>query len=252
MSDKRQATTTGAWVAPQPMAPETAATRTPSVRGEISTGRILGFLALAVMVALAVGYLAFSAWGVNAGLAWFVVLLLAVFSPFFVVDSAMSSGLLHRRAELGVESAKIDLEIIRAATLNEAQDAAIRALQSEVTAIKRQIANLRTIEIRDRDGSRTVSLRDEVDTSIDVWLTQTIFDAAGRLVGAHQSGVLRQAYPFKGTDEQSRAANVRLQSAGLVKVRQPGNQYAWTGPATLHEAMDALAPLRGDEDEDTP
>ena len=54
MTDKRQATT-GAWAAPQPMQPETSATRTPSVRGEISTGRILGFLALAVMVALAAG-----------------------------------------------------------------------------------------------------------------------------------------------------------------------------------------------------
>ena len=251
MTDKRQATT-GAWVAPQPMPPETAATRTPSVRGEISTGRILGFLALAFFVAIALAWLAYKFFDVNVALAIFVVALLGVFSPFFVVDSAMSSGLLHRRAELGVESAKIDLEIIRAAQLNEAQDLAIRALQQEVTAIKKQIANLRTIEIRDRDGSRTVSLRDEVDTSIDVWLTQTIFDVTGRLVGAHQSGVLKQAYPFKGTDEQSRAANVRLQSAGLVKVRQPGNQYAWTGPATLHEAMDALAPLRGDGDDDTP
>ncbi len=252
MTDKRQATTTGAWVAPQPMPPETAATRTPSVRGEISTGRILGFLALAFFVAMAMAWLAYTFFDVNVALAIFVVALLGVFAPFFVVDSAMSSGLLHRRAELGVESAKIDLEIIRAAQLNEAQDAAIRALQSEVTKIKKQIANLRTIEIRDRDGRRTVTLRDEVDTAIDVWLTQTMFDVTGRLVGAHPSGVIRDKYPFGGKGEDGRAANVRLQSAGLVKIRQPGNQYAWTGPATLHEAMDALAPLRGDEDDDTP
>ena len=74
MSDKRQATQ-AAWVAPQPMPPETSATRTPSVRGEISTGRILGFLALAVMVALAVGYLALTFFDINVALAVFVVAL---------------------------------------------------------------------------------------------------------------------------------------------------------------------------------
>ncbi len=248
---QQQTTQSASWVSPQPLVMEQPSAK-PTHKGEISTGRILGFLLLSFVVAIAVSYLTWSAWGVNMALAVFVLVLLSTFSPFYLMDSMLSSGYLHRRSELSIDSARVDLEIIRAAQLNEAQDLAIRALQKDVTAIKKQIANLRTIEIRDRDGSRTVSLRDEVDTAIDVWLTQTMFDVTGRLVGAHPSGVIRDKYPFGGKGEDGRAANVRLQSAGLVKVRQPGNQYAWSGPTTLHEAMDALAPLRGDEDEYTP
>jgi hypothetical protein len=250
MSDKRQATT-GAWVAPQPvtMQPETQATRTPTTRGDISTGRALGFLALAVLVASALGYLAFAYIDINAALAVFVTMVLLVFFPLFAFDMLASTGYLHRRAELGVESAKIDLAIIQASGVNESQDQAIRQLQADVTAIKKQIAGLRTIEIHDRGESKTITLRDDTDAVIDVWLTQTMFDTAGKLIGVHPSGVLRVPYPYKGTDEQSRKAHSRMTGAGLIAMRQKGNNYAWIGPSTLHETMDALAPLR-DEDED--
>lgn len=252
MSDKRQATTPSApaWVPAQtpPMMQGQMSAR-PTHKGEISTGRVLGFLALAFVVAIAIGYLAFAFFGVNVALAAFVIVILAVFAPFYLVDSAMSSGLLHRRAELGVESAKIDLAIIQASGINESQDAAIKALQADVTALKKQLASMRTIEIHDRGESRTVSLRDDTDAAIDVWLAQTMFDTSGRLVGVHPSGVLKVPYPFKGPDENSRKAHSRLTSAGLIVMRQKGNNYAWIGPDTLHATMDALAPLRDDEDD---
>ena len=234
MTDKRQAATPGAWVAPQPMAPETAATRTPSVRGEISTGRILGFLALAVMVALAVGYLAFVFFDVNVALAVFVVALLGVFAPFFVVDSAMSSGLLHRRAELNVELAKVDLATLEAARINEAQQAQLNEIYDSLAMFDERLKAVETIKVVDQNGTRHVAKHDNVDIRIAAWLHQTMFDANGMLVGAHKSGHLVGAYPFKGDDEEAQTAHRRLLKAGLVG--KAGHNFTWTGPNVLSAA----------------
>lgn len=231
MTDKRQATTQAAWVASQPMQPETSATRTPSVRGEISTGRILGFLALAVMVALAVGYLAFAAWGINAGLAWFVVLLLTVFTPFFLVDSAMSSGLLHRRAELNVELAKVDLATLEAARINEAQQAQLNEIYDTLAIFDERLKAVETIKVVDQTGARHIPKHDNVDIRIAAWLHQTMFDANGMLVGAHKSGHLIGPYPFKGDEEEAQTAHRRLVKATLIG--KAGNNYTWIGPSTL-------------------
>ncbi len=242
MGDKRQATQ-AAWFASQPMPPETSATRTPSVRGEISTGRILGFLALAVMVALAVGYLAFAAWGVNAGLAWFVVLLLAVFSPFFVVDSAMSSGLLHRRSELSVEMAKIDLATLEAANINAAQQEQIEQLWDAINAIDERIKAMSTVRIVGKDGARDVPKYDDIDGNIERWL-MTLFDANGRMVGAHASGSLKGPYPFKGDSDEAQQAHMRLVRAGLVGRNEVSKQFTWIGPPVLSETRTRLQKAR--------
>ena len=241
MSDKRQATT-GAWVSPQPVTIETRETTTPTHKGEISQWRTGVFFMLAFAVALCGAWLAFTWSGVTVALSVFVLALLLVFVPLYAWDSMLSSGFLHHKIKVALDQSVVDLETIKAVGVNEAQDAAIRQLQADVTAIKKQLANMRTIEIHDKDGSRTVSLRDDIDAAIDVWLTGKMFDTSGRLVGVHPSGVIKDKYPFSGKDDASRQANVRL--GGLVKVRQPGNQYAWIGPSTLTETMDALAPLR--------
>ncbi len=252
MSDRRQQATQAGWVAATPVSIESSQAQqrnnAPTFRGATDGLKISVFFALAVIIGGAVGYLVYLLAGVQVAVAVFVMIVLVVFVPLFVFTLLTESGYLHRKSEESVELAKIDLATIQSMSINEAQDAAIKQLQVDVTTIKKQVAGMRTIEIHDRDSSRTVSLRDDVDAAIDVWLAQAMFDAAGRLAGVHRSGVLKVPYPFKGTDENSRKAHSRLQGAGLVVMRQPGNQYAWIGPATLHEAMDALAPLREDED----
>jgi hypothetical protein len=253
MSDKRQQATAAGWVSATPVAIESAQAQqrnnAPTFRGATDGLKITVFFALAVIIGGAVGYLVFLVASVQVAVAVFVLTVLVVFVPLFVFTLLTESGYLHRKSEESVELAKIDLATIQSMSINEAQDASIRQLQVDVTNIKKQIAGLRTIEIHDRESSRTVSLRDDVDAAIDVWLAQTMFDTAGRLVGVHpSSGVLRVPYPYKGTDENSRQAHSRLTGAGLIVMRQKGNQYAWIGPVTLNETLDALAPLRDDED----
>lgn len=256
MSDKR-ATASAApnWVQPQPQptTPGQMSAR-PTHKGEISTGRVLGFLMLAFAVASAIGYLAFTAWGVNAALAWFVIVLLGVFTPYFLIDSAMSSGYLHHKAEIGLnekkvelDDKKVDLAILHEAQLNVAQQAAIEAIQDEIALVWEQIDALKTVRIQDRDGIRIVAKHDEIDSAIDSWLSKSMFDAKGQLVGAHPSGVLKQAYPFKGNDNRSQLAHQRLMTARLVDVRKPSNQYAWVGPRTLTDTKRILERLNSAE-----
>ncbi len=105
MTDKRQ--TTGAWVAPVAVQSEQSQTgHAPTHKGEISTGRILGFLALSFAVAAALGWLAFTVWGANVALAVFVIIVLVTFTPYFLIDSVLSSGYWHERARLIVEDTK--------------------------------------------------------------------------------------------------------------------------------------------------
>lgn len=236
MTDKRQTT---AYVPPQQMPPQAQmVTRQPTARGEISTGRVIGFLVLAFVVACAFSWVAFAAWGVSAALAVFVVVLLGVFTPYFMWDSAVSSGFMHRRSELSVEMAKIDLATIEASRINEAQEEQLKDIYETLKHFDERIKAVETIRIEGMDGVRHVAKHDNVDIKIGAWLHQTMFDANGMLCGAHKSGHLIGPYPFKGDEEEAQTAHKRLLRAGLVG--KAGNNYTWTGPNTLSAAKRQL------------
>mgnify|MGYP000907602650 CR=1 FL=1 len=231
MSDKRQSTTSGAWVSPQPVTIETRETTTPTHKGEISQWRTGVFFVLAFAVALCGAWLAFTWSGVTVALSVFVLALLFVFVPLYAWDSMLSSGFMHRRSELSVEMAKIDLATLEAARINEAQQEQLNEIYDTLAQHDERIKAVETIRVTDQDGTRHVAKHDNVDIRIAAWLHQTMFDANGMLCGAHPAGHLKAAYPFKGDDEEAQTAHRRLLKAGLVG--KTGNNYTWTGPNTL-------------------
>ena len=237
---KQQQTTN--YVAPQPAMIEQPSAK-PTHTGEISTGRILGFLALAFAVAIALSYLALAAWGVNVALAVFVLALLATFTPFFLVDSMLSSGYLHRRSELAIDDKWADLEIIKAANVNAEQQEQIEQLWDAIGAIDERIKALSTVRIVGKDGTRDVPKYDDIDGNIERWIA-TLFDGNGKMVGAHASGSLKAAYPFKGDSEEAQQAHMRLVRAGLVGRNEVSKQYTWIGPPVLSETRTRLQKAR--------
>lgn len=243
MSDKRQATTSGAWMGPVQIESNSQSEhgRTPTHKGEISAWRVTVFFVLAVLVALALGYLAMVAWGINVALAVGVLVLLAVFVPLFGFDTLASTGYLHRRLETIVELDKIALATRQAGAINQEQQEAIELIWKELDLQRHQIQSLQTVRVHDKAGARDIPKRDEIDMSIDSWLAQEVFDANGMLAGVHPSGVLKGKYRFRGNDERSVQAHQRLVRAALISIRNPGNQYMWTGGQTLSDARRKLA-----------
>lgn len=231
MSDKRQTTQSASWVAPQPVHEAQLVTKAPTVRGEISGLRTGIFFALAIVVGGAFAYLAWSVWGAMVAVAVFVLALLLTFAPFYLWDSAVSSGFMHRRSELSVEMAKIDLATLEAARINEAQQEQLNEIYDTLAQFDERLKAVETIRVTDQDGTRHVPKHDNIDIRIGAWLHQTMFDANGMLCGAHPAGHLKAAYPFKGDEEESRTAHARLLRAGLIG--KTGNNYTWTGPKTL-------------------
>lgn len=232
MPDKRQATTSGAWVAPQPVTQtEQFVTRTPTVKGATDGLKITVFFALAVIVGASIGYIVSLFAGITVAVAVFVLTVLGVFVPLFVFTLLTESGFLHRRIETNVELAKIDLATLEAARINEAQQEQLNEIYDTLAQHDERIKAVETIRVTDQDGTRHVAKHDNVDIRIGAWLHQTMFDANGMLCGAHPAGHLKGPYPFKGDDEESQTAHRRLLQAGLVG--KSGNNYTWTGPRTL-------------------
>ena len=235
--------------------PETVKTQqsrpanTPSNRGEISGWRTGVFFILAIIVATAIGTLAYMAFGIVPALLVFVVALLATFTPFYVWDASVSSGYSHRRMELVAEDNKsrdaVQIALANANVINNEQELKIATMQDDILTLQQAVESLRTVTITDRSGSRVIPAHDDIDMSITAWLSQSVFGPNGMLAGVHEkSGVLKGKYPFSGKDERSIAAHTRLTRAGLVDVRQPGNQYAWIGPITLSETRRKLTPVK--------
>ena len=231
MTDKRQATQ-AAWVAPQPvMVQEQFVTKTPTVKGATDGLKITVFFALAVIVGAAIAYLVYLATTLQIAVAVGVVTVLSVFVPLFAFTLLTESGFLHRRSELNVELAKIDLATLEAARINEAQQAQLNEIYDSLAMFDERLKAVETIRVTDQNGTRHVAKHDNVDIRIAAWLHQTMFDANGMLVGAHKSGHLVGAYPFKGDEEEAQTAHRRLVKAGLIG--KAGNNYTWTGPGTL-------------------
>lgn len=239
---QQQTTQSASWVSPQPLVIEQPSAK-PTHKGEISTGRILGFLLLSFVVAIAVSYLTWSAWGVNVALAVFVLVLLSTFSPFYLMDSMLSSGYLHRRSELSIDSARVDLEIIRASNVNAEQQEQIEQLWDSIHALDERIKALSTVRITGKGGARDIPKFDDIDGNIDRWIA-TLFDANGKMVGAHASGSLKAAYPFKGDSDEAQQAHMRLIRAGLVGRNEVSKQFTWIGPPMLSETRTRLQKAR--------
>jgi hypothetical protein len=244
--DKRQSTAAG-WVSPVAIQAEQSQQqgRNPSFRGETNGLRITIFFALAFCVALALGWLAYTWWGMAAALAMFVALILVVFVPLYWWDSMVSTGYLHRRAELINESEKtwaaLETTALTASQINDQQQAQIEQIWTAIHHIDERLKAQDTIKIQSRDGVRHVAKHDEIDSDIDRWLA-SMFDANGQMVGAHPSGSLKGPYPFKGDGDAPRQAHQRLIRAGLVGQNATSKQYVWTGPMTLSEARKRLYP----------
>lgn len=239
MADKRQSTT-GAWVSPVAIeSTQQHSQREPSVKGEISSWRVTVFFALAVIVALALGYLAFVAWGVYVALAVAVLVVLLVFVPLFGFDTLASTGYLHRRLEAIVELDKIALATKQATAINKEQQEQLEQLWEAIAHIDERLKLLETVDIHDKTGTRSVPKYDDVDAAIGRWLA-SLFDPNGQMVGAHRSGALKEKYPFKGDGDMEKQAHYRLVRAGLVGQNATSKQYTWVGPATLSETRKRL------------
>lgn len=245
MADKRA--TTGAWVAPQPE-PVQAPQRQPTYKGETSGLRFMWLFALAFFVALAVAVVAWEVWHmVIVSFSLFAVALLGVFVPVYRWDMEVSTGLRHRRMELRAEDYKSQdaLAIANATIMNEEQQAQIAQMKDDILALQQAVESLRTVTITDRSGSRIIPAHDDIDMLIVAWLSQSVFGPDGMLTGVYEkSGVIKGKYPFSAKDERNTAAHQRLVRAGLVDVRQPGNQYVWKGPITLSETRRKLTPTK--------
>jgi hypothetical protein len=245
MNDKRQATT-GAWVAPQPEQIQ-ATQRQPTYKGETSGLRFVWLFALAFFVALAVAVVAWELWHmmiVSFGL--FAISIYGVFVPVYRWDMEVSTGLRHRRMELRAEDYKSQDAVAiatAAATVNNEQQVQIEQLWNANRLFDERLKAVEVYRVQDRKGVREIPRHDEFDMAIDGWLAQFMFDANGVLVGSYPAGHIKKAFPFTAKDERGRQCFARLTTAGLIG--KAGNNYTWTGPKTLTETQQKLAPGRG-------
>ena len=157
MSDKRQSTT--GFVPPVQQLPPQAqfVTKTPTVRGATDGLKITVFFALAVIVGVAIAYLVYLASTVPIAVAVGVVTVLSVFVPLFVFTLLTESGFLHRRSELNVELAKIDLATLEAARINEAQQAQLNEIYDSLAMFDERLKAVETIRVTDQNGTRHVA-----------------------------------------------------------------------------------------------
>jgi hypothetical protein len=248
--NKQQSTQAG-WVssAPPVTIEQQPAQRAPTFKGETSGLRLLVIFAVSALFAIAI---AIVIWLLSQNAVWAFAVFAVLFMPMFVwlyrYDAEVSTGLRHHRMQLIADDNKAwaAVELAKAATsVNTEQAAQIEIMQEDIRYLQDSVDALRTVTITDREGARAVPVRDDIDMMIDGWLSQSVFAPNGTMVGVHESGVLKVAYPFKARDEKSQQAHVRLVRAGLVTLRKPGNQYAWCGPMTLSETRRKLQPARG-------
>lgn len=248
--DKRQQATQAGWVsrdAPVYMQTEPTQQSRPTYKGETSGLRLVVFFALAFFSSMGVAVVAWELWHmviVSFGL--FAVALLGVFIPVYRYDMEVSTGLRHRRMELIAEDNKSQ-DAVRiataAATVNNEQQVQIEQLWNANRLLEERLKAVETYRIHDRKGTRDIPRQDEFDMAIDSWLAQFMFDANGVLVGSHPTGHIKRAFPFTAKDERGRQCFARLSAAGLIG--KSGNNYTWTGPKTLTETQQKLAPGRG-------
>ena len=158
---------------------------------------------------------------------------------FVVVDLLFSTGFLHKLIEQVTERRRIEAAY-PADYYDEVRDEQIGALWEYVYSLEARLDALNTIKVGGIGGEYEIPKVDTADLRIRKWLVDEIFPN-GQLTGVHSNGQIKRAFPFKGTSDnpEDRAAWQRLTAAGLVG--KNGNNYVWTGPATLGLAMKKLS-----------
>lgn len=225
------------FVPPQAPQPQRMEAR-PTFEGQSGAGRLLLFALFAVVAALAAHFLA----GVDSLRS--ILLGMGFLLAMWTVDLVFATGFVHKWMEQATERRRIMAVMMDAATVNEAQDAAMEVLWDELKRLERRLDAMDTIEISDGRTARKVHKADTVDLRLRQWLSTEVFSASGAMVGVHPNGQLKRAVPFKesaapGSEEHT--AYRRLVTAGLLG--RNGNNYIWTGPPTLPLALEKLARL---------
>lgn len=104
-----------------------------------------------------------------------------------------------------------------------------------------------TVKIVGRDGSATLPKWDALDAVIHRWLTDQIFNEAGRLVGVHRTNMqVARAMPFK-LDQPGLSGQAYRRAAALGLVRKEEHGYIYTGPLELSGALSRLQVTQKEE-----
>lgn len=220
----------------------------PSFKGQVSDARVTMFGVLAVLAGAGIGYLVYT-WLLDPGVGVVVgvLVMLGIFTSYYVYDSLVSTGYMHKRLETSLELEKLDA-IAYANNVNEQQAAQIAQIWQAIDALTNRVDTMGTIRVTDHQGTRTINKYDAVDAAIDRFLETAMFDANGRLVGIYaKNKQLAVAYPFKGTGDIAVEAHARLVAAGLVQRAPNSNNLIWSGPASLAESFNRLRDHRGAE-----
>lgn len=210
----------------------------PTFEGQSGAGRLLLFALFAIVAAAAAHFLGDMERlrAILLGMAFLIIM--------WTVDLVFATGFVHKWMEQRTESKRIDAAMIDAAAINEAQDEAMELLWQELQRIEQRLDAIETIRISDGRTTRDVHKADTVDLRIRQWITTDIFNASGAMIGVHPNSQLKRSVPFKESspqDSDEYTAWRRLVAAGLLG--RNGNNYIWTGPATLPLALEKLARL---------
>lgn len=220
----------------------------PSFKGQVSDTRVTMFGVLSLVAGGGIGYLVYG-WTNNVGFGVVLGLLvmLLIFTGYYIYDSEVSTGLRHKRLETQLALEQLDAAAY-ANEVNEQQAAQIQQLWAAHNALVDRVDGLGQIRVTDISGTRTIGKYDEVDGAIDNWLFGTVFDEQGKLAGVYPKNMqLTTAYPFRGTSQIAQLAHGRLLAAGLIGTVPNSRNIKWTGPAIYSEAIDRLRAHRGQE-----
>ncbi len=235
--DTQHVPAASSFVPAQPTQPQRMEAR-PTFEGQSGAGRLLFFALFAVVAAVAAHLLA------DVDRLRSLLLGMGFLLAMWTVDLVFATGFVHKWMEQGTERRRIMAAMMDAAAINEAQDEAMELLWQEVQRAHTRLDAMETIRISNGRTVREVHKADTVDLRIRQWIATEVFNASGAMTGVYPNGQLKRAVPFKasappGSDEET--AHRRLVAAGLLG--RVGNNYVWTGPATLPLALEKLTRL---------
>jgi len=230
--DYRVATTVQGQTQPQPQIVMQPAEARPTFVGQLDTTRLAIYGAFGVVIGLLAYYVG------NEEARRAILIGGGSTLAFITVDLLFSTGFLHKLVEQETERKRIEATY-PAEARDAAHDEQIGALWEYVYSLEARLDALNTLKVGGIGGEREIPKVDTVDLRIRQWLTTEIFPN-GQLAGVHANGQIKRSFPFKGTSDnpEDRAGWSRLTAAGLVG--KSGNNYMWTGPATLGLTMQKL------------
>lgn len=203
---------------------------------------------LLLLLVVSVGLGTLLHWWVGMDKATTVAAAVALFLVTWLVELVFSTGFLHKREEQRTEQLRIRGAMMEAIAVNEAQEERLDFLWEEIQRLGIRFDAMDAIRIHEGSNMRVIPKQDALDLQLKAWITGTIFDKMGVVVGAHPNGQLKKAMPFKQRDGDEGAGYRRLTALGLVSKR--GDNYFWIGPTTLAltlERMSKGASVGGEE-----